>query len=205
MRILGRATSINVQKTVWMCAELGLAIERVDVGGSFGGNDQPEFLAKNPNGLVPVLEDGDFVLWESHSIVRYLAETQGGEPWYPKDVRRRALANQWMDWTLATLIPTFNPMFLQLIRTPPEKRDNAFVARQKTASERLFRILDAQLAKSAFVIGDQPTMADIPLGAAVYRWLHLPIERPALTHVQNYFKRLSERPAYRQHVMLPLT
>lgn len=205
MRILGRATSINVQKTVWMCAELGLPIERVDVGGSFGGNDRPEFLAKNPNGLVPVLEDGDFVLWESHSIVRYLAETRGGDPWFPKDVRRRAQANQWMDWALATLIPTFNPMFLQLIRTPPERRDNAFVARQKAASEPLFRILDAQLAKSDFVIGDQPTMADIPLGAAVYRWLHLPIERPALTHVQNYFKRLSERPAYRQHVMLPLT
>lgn len=205
MRILGRATSINVQKTVWMCAELGLAIERVDVGGNFGGNDRPEFLAKNPNGLVPVLEDGDFILWESHSIVRYLAEVHGGEPWYPKDARRRALANQWMDWALATLIPTFNPMFLQLIRTAPEKRDNDFVARQKTASERLFRMLDAQLAKSAFVIGDQPTMADIPLGAAVYRWLHLPIERPALVNVQNYFKRLSERPAYRQHVMLPLT
>ena len=205
MRILGRATSINVQKAAWMCAELGLKVERVDVGGQFGGNDRPEFLAKNPNGLVPVLEDGDFVLWESHSIVRYLAETIGGEPWFPKDARRRALASQWMDWALATLIPTFNPMFLQLIRTAPEKRDNALVTRQKTASERLFRMLDAQLAKSAYVLGDQPTMADIPLGVSVYRWLHLPIERPSLANVEGYFQRLSERPAYRQHVMLPLT
>lgn len=205
MRILGRATSINVQKVVWMCAELGLKPERVDIGGPFGGNDRPDFLAKNPNGLVPVLEDGDFVLWESHSIVRYLAETVGGEPWYPKDVRRRALANQWMDWTLATLIPTMNPIFLQLIRTAPEQRDIAFVERQKTASERLFRMLDAQLSRSAYVIGDQLTMADIPMGAAVYRWLHVPIERPQLAHVERYFKALSDRPAYRQHVMLPLT
>ena len=205
MRILGRATSINVQKTVWMATELGLTFERVDIGGSFGGNDRPEFLAKNPNGLVPVLEDGDFTLWESHSIVRYLAEAHGGEPWYPQDVRRRARANQWMDWALATLIPTFNPMFLHLIRTAPDKRDNAYVERQRKASERLFGILDAQLGKSAYIIGDQPTMADIPLGAAVYRWLHLPIERPALNNVQGYFKRLSERPAYRQHVMLPLS
>jgi glutathione S-transferase len=205
MKILGRATSINVQKVVWMCAELGLQVERVDVGGHFGGNDRPEFLAKNPNGLVPVLEDGDFILWESHSIVRYLAETAGGEPWYPKDAKRRALANQWMDWALATLIPTVNPIFLQLIRTAPDQRDNALVTRQKVASERLLRMLDAQLATSAYVTGDQLTMADIPLGAAVYRWLHLPIERPSLAHVERYFRLLSERPAYRQHVMLPLT
>jgi glutathione S-transferase len=205
MRILGRATSINVQKVAWLCAELGLDVERVDVGGHFGGNDRPEFLAKNPNGLVPVLEDGDFVLWESHSIVRYLAETVGGDPWFPKDVRQRALANQWMDWTLATLIPAFNPIFWQLIRTAPDQRDHALVARQKPLSERLFRILDAQLAKAPYVIGDQPTMADIPLGAAVYRWLHLPIERPSLPGVEGYFQRLAERPAYHRHVMLPLT
>ena len=123
LKILGRPTSINVQKVMWCAAELGIEVNRVDIGGPHGGNDTPEYLAKNPNGLVPTLEDGDFVLWESNAIVRYLAETQGQAPWFPAEANGRALASQWMDWYLTIMHPPMMVIFLTLIRTAPEDRD----------------------------------------------------------------------------------
>ena len=205
LRVWGRPDSSNVQKVMWICAEMGVEVERIDIGGKFGGNREPEYLAKNPNGLVPTLEDGDFVLWESHSIVRYVCEKFGPEPWYPADAEKRGRANQWMDWVLSTLGVPMGAVFVGLVRTPPEKRDAGAIeaARQKAAD--LWALVDAQLAGRPYIAGEAPTTADVAFGPNVYRWFNMDIERPPLPNVKAYFERLAERPAYRQHLMLPLT
>ncbi len=205
LKVLGRANSINVQKVMWCCAELELAVERVDVGGAFGGNTEPEYLEKNPNGLIPTLEDGDFVLWESNSIVRYIAGTYGGEPWFPADERQRALASQWMDWSLSALHAPMIVVFRALVRTPPGDRDMDAVGAAWDKVAALMAILESRLAANAYVIGDVPSMADIVLGSYAYRWFTLPLERPTLNNLEAWYGRLKERAAYRDNVMLPLT
>ena len=204
LRVLGRKTSINVQKLMWLSAEMGLDIERVDIGGPFGGNDTPEYLAKNPNGLVPTLEDGDFVLWESQAICRYLAEKYGAPPWVPEDAAGRALAGQWMDWYLTKLHPPMTAIFLALIRTASEDRDRNAVDKAVEQAAELWTLLDAQLAKADFVTGDEPTMADIPIGCSVNRWYAMEVDRPALVNLEAWHGRLKDRPAYQDHVMMPL-
>jgi glutathione S-transferase len=205
MRILGRPNSINVQKAMWCAEELGLEVERLDVGGAFGGNDLPDYLAKNPNGLVPTLVDGDFVLWESNSIVRYLAETYGDGSWLPRGERARALASQWMDWQLSALGIPMRDVFWGLIRTPPEERDPDLIEGGRRKAAVLWAMVDDYLDGRTYVAGDTPTIGDIPLGAFVHRWYALPIERPELSHLRAWYDRLSLRPAYRKHVMLPLS
>jgi glutathione S-transferase len=206
MRILGRANSINVQTAMWTCGELGLDANRLDIGGPFGINNTPEYLSKNPNGLVPALEEDDgFILWESGSIVRYLSEVHGKGIWYPTDIRQRALANQWMDWSLSRLMPAITPVFWGLVRTPPEERNHDLINAKRAESEKLMTILDRQLDRKSFLLGDSPCMADLVIGPRVYRWLHVPMERPARPNVEAYFGRLAERTAYREHVMLPMT
>ncbi|MFQ5619680.1 MAG: glutathione S-transferase family protein [Rhodospirillales bacterium] len=205
LKVLGRANSINVQKVMWCCAELELAVERVDIGGPFGGNREPAYLRKNPNGLVPTLEDGDFVLWESHSIVRYLAGTYGDEPWFPADGQKRALASQWMDWVLSALHAPMTAVYRALVRTPPGERDMDAVGVAWDKVGALMAILDSRLAETAYVTGDQPSMADIALGGYPYRWFTLPLERPALDNLEAWYGRLRDRAAYRDTVMLPLT
>ncbi len=204
LRVLGRKTSINVQKVMWLSAELGLEVERVDIGGPFGGNDTPEYLAKNPNGLVPTLEDGDFVLWESHSICRYIAEKYNTPPWGPEDAAGRALASQWMDWYITKLHPPMTVIFWALIRTAPEGRDmNAVNAAVEQAAE-LWTLLDAQLAGADFITGDEPTIADIPAGCGVARWYAMEVDRPNLANLEAWHERLKDRAPYREHVIMPL-
>lgn len=206
MRIWGRDNSINVQTAMWAVGELGLEVDRVDIGGPFGGNDQPDYLAKNPNGLVPTLEEDDgFILWESASIVRYLCEVHGNGSWYPSDVRQKALAGMWMDWTLTKLMPAITPVFWQLVRTPPERRDEKLLEAKRTESAAMMAILDRHLDGRDYMMGDAPCMADISIGPRVYRWLHVPMDRPSRPNVEAYFARLAERPAFQKHVMLPLT
>ncbi len=204
LKVLGRLSSINVQKVMWLTAELGLEVDRVDIGGKFSGNDTPEYLAKNPNGLIPTLEDGDCVLWESNTIVRYLAETYGQAPWFPADAKGRGLANQWMDWYLTRLHPPMTVIFMALIRTAPEDRDqDAFEQAVEKATE-LWILLDKHLGNSDFVTGDAPTMGDIPMGCSVNRWYTLDVPRPSLTNLEAWHGRLKERPAYQEHVMVPM-
>ena len=204
LRILGRSSSINVQKVMWFTAELNLEVERVDIGGKFGGNDTPEYLGLNPNGLVPTLEDGDFVLWESQSIVRYVAEAYGGPPWFPADAQSRGLANQWMDWYLTRLHPPMTVIFWTLIRTAPEDRDQeAFDEAIEKATE-LWTLVDKHLEKSDFMTGAEPTMGDIPIGCSVNRWYTMDVKRPSLTNLEAWHGKLKERPAYQEHVMVPL-
>ena len=128
LKIWGRTSSINVQKVMWTVAELGLPHERIDVGGPFGGLDRPDYAALNPNRLIPVLQDGATVVWESNAIVRYLAARYGAGSLWPEHPGRRSEADRWMDWQLTTLQPSIGPIFLGLIRTPPEQRDTAAIA-----------------------------------------------------------------------------
>jgi len=204
LTIWGRASSINVQKVLWACEELGLDYQRHDIGGEHGGLDASDYRRRNPHGRVPTLEDGDLVLWESHSIVRYLAARHDAGGLWPADAGERARAERWMDWELGTLWVRFRPLFVALVRTPAAERDEALVERQLAATAEGFRLLDAHMAERQHVALGRLTIADIPLGCALHRWLNLPIERPALAHLERWYQRLGERPAYRRAVIQPL-
>ena len=203
LKVWGRATSSNVQKVMWLVGELGLPHERVDVGGTFGGNDTPEFLAMNPNGLVPTIEDDGMTLWESQAIVRYLALKHAKGSICPADLRERAMAERWMDWLMSTVMPNWGLMFGGLVRTAPSQRNMDAI---NAAVERLgktYQILDRQLEGRDYIMGDQLTIADIPLGVSLYRYYELDVERPAMPNVDAWYARLGQRPAYAQHAMVP--
>ena len=206
LKIWGRANSINVQKVLWCCGELNLEYERIDAGLQFGVNSTPEYKAMNPNALVPTISDNGFILWESQAIVRYLARKHGLGTLCPSDPNACADADRWMDWNATTLWPNLRPIFWNLVRTPPEKRDMALVndCRNKLAAS--MAILDAHLANRKYVIGDAFTMGDIPVGTAVQRWFNVPIERENFRNLDAYYQRLQGRSAFKQCVdVLPLT
>ncbi len=204
LKIWGRLTSVNVQKVVWCADELGLSYERTDAGGSFGIVNTPAYLAKNPNGLIPVIEDDGFVLWESNAIVRYLANRYGEGSLWPLDRLVRARADQWMDWQAVSLNPALGPAFVQLFRTPPEKRDAAVIESARVQTEQRLTVLDAALAHSRYITGDTFTMADIALACSVDRWMKMPIARAPHTHVERWFGEVSARASARQVVALAL-
>jgi len=201
--ILGRLTSINVMKVVWACEELGLDYVREDVGGKYGGNRTPEYLAMNPNGLVPVLREDGFTLWESNTIVRYLGASNPSALW-PEEPRARALLERWMDWQMAVLNEPMRVIFWALVRTPEPERDMAAVARAIGDAGARWSILEGHFAENSFLGGETFTLADIPAGAFAHRWFSLPIERPHLPAVHAWYERLLERPAYAQYVARPL-
>jgi glutathione S-transferase len=205
LRIWGRSNSINVQKVLWCCEELDVPYQRVDLGGPFSGNKEPEYLRLNPNGLVPTISDGGFVLWESNAIVRYLAAKYGLGTLYPEDLAERADADRWMDWQMGTLWANFRPAFIGLVRTPPEKRNRAYIAKAIRKTAETLAVLDAHLVGRDYVTGLSFTMADIPLGATAYRWFSLDIERPPMPNLEAWYERLCARAPYRANVMLPLS
>jgi glutathione S-transferase len=205
LRIWGRSNSINVQKVLWCCEELDIRYQRVDVGGPFGGNKEPNYLRLNPNGLVPTISDGGFVLWESNVIVRYLAAKHGMGTLCPEDLAERADADRWMDWQMGTLWATFRPAFVGLVRTAPEKRDRAHIATAISKTSENLAMLDAHLAARDYVTGPAFTMADIPLGVTAYRWFSLEIERPPMPNLEAWYERLCARSPYEATVMLPLS
>ena len=178
---------------------------RVDVGGPFGGNREPEYLRLNPSGLVPTISDGGFVLWESNAIVRYLAAKYGLGTLCPEDLAERADADRWMDWQMGTLWANFRPAFIGLVRTPPEKRNRALIAKAISKTAETLTVLDAHLVGRDYVTGLSLTMADIPLGATAYRWFSLDIERPPMPNLEAWYERLCARAPYRANVMLPLS
>jgi glutathione S-transferase len=204
LKIWGRTTSSNVQKVLWMADELALPYERVDIGGEFGGNREPAYLALNPNGLVPTVEDEGLVLWESNSILRYLAAKHSPGGLTPATPGERALIERWMDWQLASLNPHMSAIFLGLVRTPPEKRDSNTIetARQKSAP--LWDMLDRHLAGRDFIGGKALTIADICVGIYVWRWFTLPLERPNQPNLRAWMDRLLQRPPYQKHVAVKL-
>ncbi len=189
---------------LWAADELGLDYEQVDIGGPFGGNDQQQYLEKNPNGLVPTLIDDGFVLWESSAITRYLCSKHGLGSLCPSDPHQRALAEQWMDWRLTTVMSMMTPIFWGLVRTPEEDRDLDAIRRGIERGYTVWGLLDRHLASSAYVVGDTFTMADIPLGPQAHRWFELVDDRPPMKHLEDWYRRLSERPAFRKHCMIPI-
>ena len=205
LRLLGRKNSINVQKVIWCLEELGINYEQIDVGGPFKFKNDPDYPKKNPNKRVPTIEDGNFTLWESHAIVRYLCEKSGGAKWYPKDMQQRALMSQWMDWIDCYLPQPHYAVFFSLVRMPKKERDPAKIeaGRQQWAS--LFDIADAQLGKTEYIAGDDLSMADFALGPYVYRWMTLDIKRPAHKNLTAYYERLKIRRRFQDHVMQPLS
>ena len=205
IKIWGRTDSSNVQKVLWCCGELGLEFERVDLGGKFGGNKENAYLAMNPNGLVPTIEDGSFILWESNSIMRYLNEKYGQEKLLPATPEGRADANRWMDWQLSALNPAMVPLFWNLIRTPEEKRDANVIKNALDSSTKAWRIVDRYLANRPYITGEALTLGDIPIGVWAYRWFNLPIERPPLGNLEAWYRRLCDRPPYQNHIMIPMT
>lgn len=198
LRIWGRISSVNVQKVVWCADELGLDYERLDVGGKFGGNDTAEYLAMNPNGLVPVIQDDGFVLYESNAIVRYLCARHGAHTMWPEDLRRRADVDRWMEWQSTGYTPAMWGAFWQLIRTAPEKRDAAMVESSRARSEKHSAILDAHLASRRFLTGDDFSAADIVVGCAAHRWLNMPLQRQPRPNLERWYQELKSRPASRQ-------
>ncbi len=205
LKILGRKNSSNVQKVLWCCDELGIAYEREDVGGEFGKNREPEYLALNPNGLVPTIIDDGFALWESNTIIRYLAAKHGSGSLYPADLQARALAERWMDWQLSTIVPASHPVFWGLVRTPPEERDQAAIAAGRDKLAGVMKILDNQIANADYVAGSAFSVGDIPVGITTYRWFTFDIEREELPSLKRWYDRLTKRPAFEQHVMIGLT
>jgi glutathione S-transferase len=201
LRILGRSSSINVRKILWACSEIGLAHEREDWGLGVRSTQAPEFLALNPNALVPVIVDeGGFVLWESNTICRYLAARHGRSDLLPVDAQARARVEQWMDWQAGELNNAWRYAFMALVRQSPAHHDAAAIEASRQAWNRHMQILDAQLDKTAaYAVGPTFTLADIVLGLSTVRWLSTPIERPALPAVAAYVERLVERPGFLQH------
>lgn len=205
LRIWGRTNSVNVQKVMWAVGELGLEHERIDAGGQFGRVDTPEYGALNPNRLVPTVEDGEVVVWESNACVRYLAARYGRGSLWPEDPAERAAADMWMDWQLSRLQPDMTVVFWGLIRTPEDQRDHRAIDAAAARLGDIWRVLDHHLASRPFVAGDRLTIGDIPVGATCWRYQGLPIERPKLPKLEAWYARLRERAPYRTHVMLPLT
>lgn len=203
--VWGRNNSVNVQKALWCCEEIGLRYERIDAGAAFGLVNTPEYRKLNPNGLVPTIEDDGFVLWESNAVVRYLAAKHSEGRLWPRDALTRANADRWMDWQQTTVWPALRPLFMGLVRTVPEKRDPHVLEESRLKTADVLGIVDRHLGSSEFAAGEDFTMGDIPLGCAVWRWMALPIERPPLPNLRRWFDALAQRPAYQKVVMLPLS
>ena len=206
LKIWGRKNSSNVRKALWAAEELGLAYEAIDAGGAFGVVDTPQYRAMNPNGRVPVIEDDGFVLWESNVIVRYLlARHTPATAWYPDDVQARARAEKWMDWTTSSFAGPFRTVFWGVLRTPVDKQDWPAINAAIKECTALLAMADQALASRPYLSGSEIGMGDIALGSFIYAWFEMPIERAAQPHLEAWYARLKQRPAYQKAVMTALT
>jgi glutathione S-transferase len=203
LKVWGRRSAFNVQKVMWLVGELGLSHRHIDVGGAFGGLDDPAFLAMNPHGRIPVIDDDGLVVWESHAVIRYLAARYGSGTLWPTDAAERSFADRWMDWSATTLQRDFMDLFWGYYRTPDEKRDWPRIRELIESCTRHYRLLDGELTQRPYLAGDRFTMADIPAGTTLYRYFGLDLERPHIPHVEAWYQRLTTRSAYREHVMVP--
>ena len=207
MKMWGRNTSSNVQKAMWAVGELKLEHERIDVGGSFGKNREAAYLAMNPNGLVPTLEEEDgFLLWESNSIVRYLVGKHANRTLEPADLKARARAQMGMDWQLSVAGPAITPAFWGLIRTPAEQRDMAAIKASKEKITDAMKMLDARLGKTDYVAGPAFSYGDIPVGIMCYRFVQLVPERPTMANLDRWYAAISGRAAFKEQIaVVPLS
>ncbi len=205
LKLWGRSNSVNVQKPIWCLEELNVPYERIDAGMQYGVVNEPQFRQMNPNGLVPVIEDGGAVIWESNAIVRYLGAKYGKGTLWAEDPAERAQSDKWMDWCATVYWPPMREIFWGLVRTPPEKRNLQLIEDSRKKAAEILKILDAALADRDYIAGKQLTIGDIPLGAISWRWFGIAgLERPPLPNVEAWFKRLSQREAFKKSVLLPL-
>ncbi len=200
---MGRLSSCNVQKVIWVLEELGLPYDHIELGGKFGGNNDPDYLAMNPNGRVPTIKDGELILWESDAIVRYLCAQYGAGTLWPEDPIARAPVEQWATWGTTELLGDWIALFWRLVRTPAEKRKNHIIERHLALTSQRMQLLDRHLAEHDYMVGNTLTMADVPAGMTLYRWYAMEIERPATPHVDDWYARLCERPAYQKGICVP--
>lgn len=200
LKLYGYAGSINVRKVLWACEELGLAFEREDWGGPGRPTAEPAYRALNPVGLVPAIDDGGVVLWESNVIVRYLCASRGRQDLLPVDPAARARIESWMDWQASDFNNSWRGAFMGLVRRNPAFRDPAAIERSATAFNAMMAIVDGRLGETgAHIAGPAFTAADIAIGLSVHRWYSTPIDRPRLTHVERYYAQLCERPGFRRY------
>jgi glutathione S-transferase len=201
--IWGRKTSSNVQVVMWAVAELGLEHERIDWGGAFGGNDDPEYRAMNPNGVVPTIRDGELVMWESPAILRYLGARYGDESFWPADPAERARLDMWAEWAKTSFCPPliYN-VFWQLVRTPEAQRSAAAITEGANKLKALTAMIDKRLGDRPFLNGGKLCFADVMIGHALYRYYTLDFDRAVTPNLDAYYARLQERPAYREHAMV---
>lgn len=200
LTILGRTSSINVRKVLWTCDELALDYQQEMWGHGFQSTHQPAFLALNPNAQVPVLRDGEFVLWESNAICRYLAGGPPGSALYPQERRARADVDRWMDWQLGDLNSAWRYLFNARMRNTPAEPDRTLLAESEASWNHHLTLLACRLEQTgAYVTGHEFTLADIVLGLSVHRWLMTPVSRPSLPAIDRYYDRLRERPAFARY------
>jgi glutathione S-transferase len=204
IKIWGRSTSLNVQKVLWCCVELGIDFHRIDWGGPFGGNNDPAYRAINPHGRVPTIQDGDRIVWESNSILRYLCTVYGGAHLHPVEPFRRSEVERWMDWQLASLNPPMTTMLLGYYRTPADKRDPVALEAARLEAIRCWTIVENFIAGRRYLAGEELTLADIGNGILVHRWHDYPIERPELPNIKAWYRTLSRRPGFAQHALGPI-
>lgn len=200
LKVWGRKTSSNVRKVLWCLSELSLEFDRVDLGGPFGGSEGAKYRALNPNGLVPTLEDGDTVIWESNTIIRYLAALHGKGTLWPEDPAKRAMADMWMDWQIFSLLPTVGFLFRQEVRFEEADRDQGRIVAAKVGAIKHMEILDKHLADKLFIAGDTLTMGDLPIGFFVNRWKLLDPAHPAFANLDSWHDRLKTRSGFKVHV-----
>lgn len=197
LKILGRASSINVRKVLWLCDELGIDFTREEWGEGFKSPQEASFKALNPNAMIPVIKDGDFVLWESNTIIRYLANAYGGQALYPLDPQQRARVDQWIDWQATELNTSWRYAFMSLVRHSPAHQDPRLLEAASKGWAYTMGILDQQLARTgAYVAGQSFSLADIPIGLSVNRWYETPLEHVELPAVRAYYERLTTRQGY---------
>jgi len=201
LKIFGRRNSSNVRKVLWCAEEIGIAYESIEVGGSFGGTQGADYQAMNPNGLVPAIEDNGLPLWESNTIVRYLSARYALGALYPEDPAERARGEKWMDWTTSRMAPLYSDLIWGVMRTAPADRDEARINAALVKAGDLLGMADAELSRQPWLSGERFAMGDIPLGALAYAWFEMPIQRPDLPHLADWYARLQQRPAYRRGVM----
>ena len=205
LTVWGRNNSTNVKKVLWCLEELGIGYQRIDVGGQYGKLNDPLYRSMNPNGLIPCLQDDDFILWESNTIVRYLAAQYGDGTLYLPDARLRASAEKWMDWATSSMVEPFKAVFIGLVRTPPEQQDKVKIAQGMTQLNTLMAIADQALEKQAYLSGDKFGIGDIPLGCLAYAWFNLSIERPPLPNVERWYHSVSQRAAFQKVIDIGLS
>lgn len=199
----GRNTSSNVQIVMWTLAELGLEHRRLDVGGAFGGNQTPEFKAMNPNGLVPVVEVDGLTLWESAAIVRYLGAASGNEQFWPSDPAKRAVVDKWAEWIKTTFVPAFlTGVFWQLIATPSADRYQPTIDKNVEKLKGVATIFESGVPAEGYFGGEDVCFADMVIGTYLFRYFDMDFDRADTPKLQAYYNRLTQRPAYAEHVMV---